>query len=228
MLLYVIKLMDIICKLYYCFTDNLLNIFSIWLYNLFFYFSKCQIFLNKINVLPFFNKILCKIKKRSNDQYEYININNGNIITHTNNTYLYSLDMKYDFFIHKKTNNDDICNYLNEKIIYNIDNYNHNSDFEPSNIKFMLIEFYIGKNNYKINLKTDDYNFYLINNKLTKDFFIYYIKNRLYINDNININDECYVKIIDHNICINKIVFTDKNEYILIKKDDYSLHNIII
>ncbi len=63
---------------------------------------------------------------------------------------------------------------VNKKIMYDINEPLTVS--ECSDIKFMLVEMRIRENNvYKVDLKTDDYNFYLVGNKLTRQFFIWCI-----------------------------------------------------
>jgi hypothetical protein len=100
--------------------------------------------------------------------------------------------------------------------------------FFESAIKFILIEFKIGENTYTIDLKRDHFNYYLIGNKFTKEFFIFYIKNHLHINNKINTNDNCNVKIIDHHVNIIQVDFTDKNESIILDKKGYRIHTDVI
>ena len=88
----------------------------------------------------------------------------------------------------------------------------------------MLIEFKAGDNIYKIDLETDIFNYYLIGNRFTKDFFVYYVKKYINKNNTINENDKCSVKIIDHDVNNIEIEFTDKNESILLEKNGYKLN----
>jgi len=114
-------------------------------------------------------------------------------------------------------------NVFNKKIIYNND---YEETFENSDIKFIMVEFYIGEtvnNKYKIDLKTDIFNYYLVGNKFTKEFFMFYIKHHLNVNDNITVKDKCSIKIIDHNVDSFQIEFTDKNESIILNKNNYTL-----
>jgi hypothetical protein len=76
-----------------------------------------------------------------------------------------------------------------------------------SDIKFMLIEFKIGETVYKIDLKTDKFNYYLLGNKFTKDFFIFYIETHLNKKHDTS-NNNCSLKIIDHNVNQLEIEFT--------------------
>ena len=127
-----------------------------------------------------------------------------------------------------ENNNFIIYNVINKgcilkKIITN-NNVNKNiiNVFEEVNYKlFLLIEFNVGeKDVYKIELKTDKYNYCIVNNILNKDFFIYYIKYHLpNLSCLINDTDQCSVKLIDYDVKIIYIFFTDKNESILLEKE---------
>jgi hypothetical protein len=90
----------------------------------------------------------------------------------------------------------------------------------------MLTEFKVGEKTYKIDMKTDEYNYYMIGNKFTKDFFIYYINQHLlskYEQHEIDKNERYILKIIDHDVNSMTIDFTDKNECILLEKNGYKL-----
>jgi hypothetical protein len=111
---------------------------------------------------------------------------------------------------------------VNKKIMYDINEPLTVS--ECSDIKFMLVEMRIRENNvYKVDLKTDNYNFYLVGNKLTRQFFIYYLKQHLKIDDTINDSDKMQLKIIDQDVNTIQIDFTDKNESILLEKSVYKV-----
>ena len=59
---------------------------------------------------------------------------------------------------------------------------------------------------------------------LNKSFFVYYIKQHLDIINNIDINENCRVKLIDQNINISNIDFTINEQYIVIEKDTYIIY----
>jgi hypothetical protein len=112
---------------------------------------------------------------------------------------------------------------INKKIIYD-DNYV--DTIEKSEIKFILIEFFIVDeycNKYKIDLKTDTFNYYMVGNILNKNFFMFYLNNHL--NIKTNFNDQCkfYIKIIDNDINELELYFTAKNEKIIIYKNHYTI-----
>ena len=241
---YILNNYRILNDLYIYISNNCLIIS----YNLLYFFSKCQIYYNKlilkinklvkyfdeknilntnnyVNDLEFIknNKITKMIKKE--DLLENIKNIDFDFMIHTdysqiNNKYFY---LSNDLFIHLN-----IC--LNKKIYYkNPDNYN----YEISQVKFILVELRINKHLYKINLKTDDYNFYIVHNVLNKDFFMFYLENFLkdydeqyneQYNDNIKNTEDLYiVKIIDQDVKVFEIDL-DK-QFIIINKKDYNIEN---
>ena len=94
-------------------------------------------------------------------------------------------------------------------------------DYEISNIKFILFEVKITDKLFKIDLKTDKYNFYIVNNIIDKRFLLYFLINYQYCKlNNINDIEKIDVKIIDHNVNIKELEITN-TKFITIKKDDY-------
>ena len=82
----------------------------------------------------------------------------------------------------------------------------------------------IGDNSsYKIDLKTDEFNFYIIGNSFTRQFFVYYLKQILKINEEIKDDVIFSLKIIDHDVNTVELDFIDKNEGILLEKSGYKL-----
>jgi hypothetical protein len=176
-------------------------------------FSRFQIFVvrlnNNLNKFIDENPLLLKIKN---------NINK--ILTKNNNESITLHYENYKFCVQ---------NYVKDGLIYKKIIYDENiipSSFEQCEIKFMLIEFCIGDKNcnkYKIDLKTSLFDFYLVGNKFTKEFFIFYIKIYLNISDNINNDDKCYLKIIDHDINSVCLEFNNENDSIILEKNGYKL-----
>ena len=243
-----------ITNIYYYITNAFSSMLTCLAYNCIFYFSKGQILVNKftrkINEIPilssfisfFINNSKTNHKSFIDYKYEYVKLQDNNIII-TEQIDLETND-DYDFFIYKKlpenkeikhNENENTIQYVNYKLFHYNDNDNDNDNnndcmdinqFESSKIKFMLLECCFHEKTYKIDLKTDTLNFYLVNNKFNKPFFIYYIKQHLGINDDIHVNDNCNVKLIDHNVNILNIDFTNNEEYILLEKDGYSIHQV--
>jgi len=109
---------------------------------------------------------------------------------------------------------------------------NFNKKYETSNIKFIMIEIEVGDNLFKIDLKNDKENYYIVQNVFDKDFFLYYLLyyshnyKTTYTYDSIKpLLDKAIVKIIDENARIFEL-YLDKNESIEILKDGYNLNKI--
>lgn len=128
---------------------------------------------------------------------------------------------QFDLAIYSWLGDDNKC--VNRKTIYQANETTTMT--EQSDIKFMLVELHIGEKKYKIDLKTDHYNFYLVGNKFTKQFFLYYLKQCIKIYEPINDDDKFTLKIIDHNVNSLEINFTNKNESIVLEKSGYKVVN---
>jgi len=144
-------------------------------------------------------------------------IKNGNLIENK--------PTDYDFAIYSDLKINTTCE--NKKIFQN--NEHLTEEYETSNIQFMLIELLVGeKKTFKITLKNEKYNFYIVENMLSKDFFTYYLKNihddKFDLTEESIKEDKITIKIIDHDV--NKLEFdlTDKNEHIIIQKIGYKLN----
>ena len=211
------------------FPDELKNFMVSLSYNVIYIYSKAQILFmkynKKINEIIESNPSLLKIKNDFNlliqstkyrvNKLEFIK--NGNLIENK------STD--YDFAIYSDLKINTICE--NKKIFQN--NQQLTEDYEISNIQFMLIELLVGeKKTFKITLKNEKYNFYVVGNILSKDFFTYYLKNihadKFDLTEESIKEDKITIKIIDHDV--NKIEFylTDKNDHIIIEKTSYKLN----
>ena len=95
--------------------------------------------------------------------------------------------------------------------------------YEVSNIQFMLVEVKINDITYKINLKTDKFNYYIVDNILDLKFFKYYLYNYQVCDLTTEAKDKIdkiMVKIIDHNVNMRELEISD-DKFIIIKKDDY-------
>ena len=200
-------------------------------YNIIYIYSKAQILFmkynKKLNEFIESNPSLLKIKndfilltqstKYRVNKLEFIK--NGNLIENKSN------DNDYDFAIYSDLKINTI--YESKKIFKN--NEQLTEDYEISNIQFMLIELLVGeKKTFKITLKNEKYNFYVVGNMLSIDFFIYYLKNihedKFDLTEESIKEDKITIKILDHDV--NKLEFdlTDKNEHIIIEKIGYKLN----
>jgi hypothetical protein len=190
-------------------------------YNLIYLYSKAQIFY--MNIVKTVNKKIeetPKLLKLKNDLDLLLKQKNGTVtmIEYIKNGIL-STDLSMaecDFALYSRLDDSKSC--LNQKIVYDLD---ETIDvYDVSTIKFLLVEFKIGEKTYKIDLKTDTYNFYIVGNKFTKQFFRYYLTEILKVTESADIFS---LRIIDHNVNEVELDFSDENDHILLEKTDYKL-----
>ena len=199
-------------------------------YNLIYLYSKAQIlYMNLItvvnkkieenpNLLKLRNDLDLLLKPKSGIITMLDYIKNGNSVNITSDT-------ECDFMIYSWLDNTKNC--ANKKLVYDLKE--PLSFTEASDIKFLLIELKVGENNsHKIDLKTDEFNFYLVGNSFTKQFFIYYLKQIVKSTEEIKDDDKINLKFIDHDVNTIDLDFTDKNENIILEKTGYKLSNLNI
>jgi hypothetical protein len=206
-------------------------------YNCIYLFSRLQILLSqtnaRINTYIDSNPRLLKIK---NDVKEFITpyragipvmqefIRNGKPIQlfKKGNT---DDDNDYDFGTVSYFS--DVDNCINTRIVYKGDSSDGVALSNTSNIKFILMELIIENDKtFKIDLKTDHYNYNVVGNKLTSKFFIYYLRKHLNVEDEellAKLEEDVVVKIIDHKIDTVEIKFEkdSPNDFIEIQKEGY-------
>jgi hypothetical protein len=200
-------------------------------FNVIYFYSKGQIVFHKsckyinnfIEGNPYCKKIVDEIYKKNICQNEICQIKNDQIyIKYFTDIGDIKFEDEQDSFYIFSDNINEVNKCVNKIILHSqpfITNY------ESSNIKFMLVEVKIDDKIFKIDLKTDSENFYIINNILDKRFFTYYLKNYQLYNfrddesNNITL-DKLYIKIIDNNVNIRELEITD-DKFIIIKKDEY-------
>jgi hypothetical protein len=190
-------------------------------YNFIYFCSKIQIYFagiqKKINKFIEANPTLSKIKMKVDlimkpseiTMSEYIK--NGERIS-------YEDASNCDFVVFSWLG-DDKCIY--KKIVYDLNE--PITKAECSDVKFILIELKFRDKPFKVDLKKHNYNFYLVGNNFSKQFFIYFLKEYIKIDEPINDNDNIKVKIIDQNVNSLEIDFTEKNEIIVLEKTGYKV-----
>ena len=191
-------------------------------YNLIYVYSKAQIFY--MNIVKTVNKKIeetPKLLKLKNDLDLLLNQKNGTVIMIEcikNGVLSDNLSMtECDFALYSRL--DDSKNCLNKKIVYDLD---ESIDvYEVSDIKFLLVELKIGTDTYKVDLKTDEYNFYIVGNRFTKQFFQYYLTEILKVTESVV--QGFSVHIIDHSVNKVELDFSDENNHILLEKTEYKL-----
>jgi hypothetical protein len=190
-------------------------------YNLIYLYSRVQIlYMNLIkvvnkkieenpNLLKMRNDLDSLMKPKSGivTMLEYVR--NGNLVDKNVE--------ECDFMIYSWLDDSKSC--LNKKLMYDLKE--PSSFSEVSDIKFFLVELKIGDNKHKVELKTNDFNYYLVGNKFTKEFFTYYLREHLKNNDEVKDDDKFSIKIIDHDVNTVELDFTHQNESILLGKNGY-------
>jgi hypothetical protein len=95
------------------------------------------------------------------------------------------------------------------------------TNYEVSNVKFMLLEVKLNGMSYKIDLKNEESNYYIVNNIFDKNFFIYYLNNyQILTSEDLLQVEKFDIKLIDQDVNIRELEITDK-KFILLKKDEY-------
>ena len=190
-------------------------------YNLIYVYSKAQIFY--MNIVKTVNKKIeetPKLLKLKNDLDLLLNQKNGTVtmIECIKNGVLSDnlSTTECDFALYSRLDDSKKC--LNKKIVYDLDE--SIEVYEVSDIKFLLVELKIGTETYKIDLKTDEYNFYIVGNRFTKQFFQYYLTEILKITEGV---DKFSLHIIDHTVNKVELDFSDENAHILLEKTEYKL-----
>ena len=125
-----------------------------------------------------------------------------------------------------------VCNQMNKVMIsslYNTNNtnmidFNRSYTYEESSFKFISINLTYNNYTYPICLKNTEYNYYIVNNIIDKVFFQYYLVNILKVNLLEQFHDFRYIlEIMDHNV---NMFSLNETQYIIFKKDDYSVLQI--
>lgn len=188
-----------------------------------FLFSKSQITIYKINryVVDNYNQVMIKnpkinifiencinyynrFTKNTNSIHNIEFISNGKIIYSVSKENIINdainFQMSYDFVICSDYNLTENT-YINKKIQKSIENKNF--DYELSDISFILSEIIIGDKIIKVDFKTENYNYYIVNNIFDCNFILYFLCKH-YISEikDIPIDSikQFKMKIIDYNV----------------------------
>ena len=133
----------------------------------------------------------------------------------------YCNDVDYDFII--CSNYDEVNQIVNKTIFTKIP---CKADFHyvTSDIRFLLAEVEINDKTIKIDFKTDNYNYYIVNNVINHEFLEYFLK-KYYPREIMDFHEfekpfqDMKLKILDHNV--EKQEF-DLKHVLKINKGDYS------
>ena len=134
--------------------------------------------------------------------------------SNVNNIVSHLLNEDYDFIIYSDTNNE--TNIVNKKIINKGQSFS--TDYETSDYQFILIEIKITDDKFiKIDLKNNLYNFCLTGNVLSKEFFYYYLQNMSILSKDINHEE---LEDIKRNEYIELVIIDDNVNKIHLKMTD--------
>jgi hypothetical protein len=90
----------------------------------------------------------------------------------------------------------------------------------------MLIETTINNKVYQIFLKTETYNYFIVDNIFDIHFFKFYFQNYCQMTD-IDTLENIKLKILDNNITMVDNIDISSQNYIIIKKDEYIIKNSV-
>ena len=213
-----------------------LNVMGIKLmYNSIYYYSVCQLYAIQFKVwaTPHVN-LLCTEINNFLKQHNILHKSDVNVPLLTFEIYengknkqsipildaLHKLNLneqqlfnRYDFIVLSDNNSQTLVN----KIHY-ID-YPYQLFYSPSNIKFISMDITYKDTVYPIQLQTDSYNHYIVNNVINTHFYKYYLINVLHVEIDTNTFDYV-VNLIDHNVNIIQIL---PHQYIVIGENDYEI-----
>lgn len=194
------------------------------------FYSRGQIFFNKlflklntfIDSNPQIKKILNDIHKKNIQQNQIYKINDNDIYikSYINDTEKYFEDDDKSIYLFSD-NEKSIENKCINRVILRSQPFL--TKYEVSNIKFILVEVIIKDKTYKIDFKTDTFNYYIVDNIFDLKFFKYFLNIYqiciLTGEDKVRL-DKLKIKIIDHNINTRELEISN-DKFIIIKKDDY-------
>jgi hypothetical protein len=121
---------------------------------------------SSIDIIQYYDRVL-NMKKYSNDNENHFEDKNGALYIFT-----HSLNQQSNIIISRSQR--------------------FPQDYILSDTKFILVELKLGEKKFKIDLKTENENYYIVSNKLDKDFFSYYIFNHSHNFENRIESDELY------------------------------------
>ena len=159
-------------QLYSFFKNKLLSV----AYNAIYCFSFCQIYFNK--AYKYVSIYFDQFKKENGLIKDELFSIDTNKIQEIDETEFSSLDELQNKILIKTNLISDISK---KRIIYDLKNINSEDSFESSEVVFIALYLNYNDVRHQINLKTDDFNFYVVDNEINKDFIQYYINHILKI-----------------------------------------------
>lgn len=174
--------------------------------------SYIQIYFQNNEIIKYVQMKIYEFKPVSVNQIEVMK-NNKIISASTVDNLLENPCDDFDYIIYNSNN---ISSMKIDKIIF--DKMPTLDDFRYTMCDYSFIQIILTMPDisYKIELKTDKYNYYIVNNKLDSKFFDYYLYK--YHNDSINVSYT--VSIIDHNA---KSFRLSQEDIVIFGEDDYTV-----
>lgn len=123
------------------------------------------------------------------------------------------LDDNFELMIVTSQNNK--SNVKNKLCCTNIKN---DISYDLSNIKFIDLSITHNNKRYNIDLKNENHNFYIVNNKINKSFLRYYLANILKLDVSEEFNYK--LQLMDHEV---NVLHLDESHDIVIEKDSYRI-----
>jgi len=171
------------------------------IYNSIYCFSCCEMIIKR-RLMPHYNYMLEKYYTKNNNMEDDVEfIYDGDVIYKTSRGIL-SLNntpKKFDFIIYSDNNKTIKNKKIKKRIMQRVITDTENIDFIETKYKFMLIECYRNSdcnNPTKIDLETDDINYYMVDNIISLPLILYLLKTK-----NIDVkNEDITIKILDHNV----------------------------
>jgi len=222
------------------YNDIILNIS----FKLLYVYSNSQIFFNRINKVmivnvnqflsrnPTINYFVeqikssynCFVNKTGNKINNIEFISNGEVNLSVSSEMVMkegtAFPSAYDFILFSDFDNvsrDTTC--VNKKILKSIET--NNFSYEISNISFILTEIIIEDKTFKVDFKTKDYNYYVVNNIFNDKFMLYFL-NKYYSSEIKDFKLETIkrfiLKVIDQNVDTHEF---NKDMNVKIQKDGY-------
>jgi hypothetical protein len=105
------------------------------------------------------------------------------------------------------------------------DKFPNTFNYEKSQIKFLSLQLLYKNQYFPIELISEKYNYYMVDNIIDKKFLFFYLYNKITDIHNINIDIDNFVyklELIDNNV---NVINLDDNDIIIINKDDYTIIN---
>jgi hypothetical protein len=91
---------------------------------------------------------------------------------------------------------------------WNHQDTNNEEKMESSSSKFMLLECRFGNTttSYKIDLKTDNHDYYVVGNEFNREFFVFFVSYYFNVKD-VTESDACHIRLIDHEVNSVEVIF---------------------